>query len=200
MPFISTPQAVEAKLIMSQNSVPLVNIWNFDVGHAVTLTDLTGVFAVVDAFVTAELRNLMHVSVSYDQIIVTDISVPNGQQIINTPTSPNGLNTGVAAGANVAFVASLRSAQTGRNFRGRSYMAGLTASVLADAQHTSTVYAAAVNTSFVNFINAAVTAGYKLCVLSRYLNRALRTVGLLTEIISVITDTKIDSQRRRTAN
>ena len=200
MTFISTPQGVEAKLIMSQNAVPVVNVWNFDVGHAVTLGDLTGVFAVVDAFVTSDLRGLMHISVTYDQIIVTDISVPNGQQIIMTPTSPNGLNTGVAAGANVAFVASLRTVHTGRSYRGRTYMAGLTASVLSDAQHTSTVYAAAVNTAFVNFINAVTTAGYKLCVLSRYLNNALRVAGLLTEIISVITDTKIDSQRRRTAN
>jgi len=37
-------------------------------------------------------------------------------------------------------------------------------------------------------------------VLSRYAAGVLRVTGLLTEIISVIVDTKVDSQRNRTAN
>ena len=200
MPFITTAQAVEVKLIQSQNSVPLVNIFNIDVGHTVTLSDLNTCASAIDAWVTAELRNLQHTSIVYEQIISTDISVANGQQVVVTPTSPNGLNTGAVSGANVAFVASLRTAHTGRCFRGRSYVGGLKASFITDAQHVDPVYAAAINTAYVNLIAGIGALGYKLCVLSRYFEKALRTVGLLTEIISVITDTKLDSQRRRTAN
>ncbi len=200
MPFIATPQCVEAKLTMTQNSVPLVNIWHFDVAHAVTPTDLSGVFAVVDAWLTTYYSTLFHPSVSFDEIVVTDISVANGQQQVYVPTTLVGGGSGTAAAANAAFVASLRTAHTGRSFRGRTYVGGMSTSQFTDAQHVGAGYAAAVNNAFTHLLAAAITAGYKLCVLSRYLNKVLRAVGLLTEIISIITDTKVDSQRRRTAN
>lgn len=200
MTFIPTPQCVEVRLVASQNSVPVVSIWNVDVGHAVTVTDLSGVFAVVDAWITSDFKNLIHTSVSFDQIIVTDISVANGQQQVYTPTTPTGAVGGTAAAANAAFVASMRTAHTGRSFRGRTYVGGMRTSVFTDAQHVTPAFASQVNSTFVTLINNMITAGYKLSVLSRYLNNALRAVGLLTEIISVITDTKVDSQRRRTAN
>jgi hypothetical protein len=37
-------------------------------------------------------------------------------------------------------------------------------------------------------------------VLSRFALGVARVAGLLTEITSIITDVKVDSQRRRTAN
>jgi hypothetical protein len=200
MPFISTPQGIEVKLLMTQNSVPLVNIFNVDAGHAVAPIDLVLAAGVIDAWITASYANLVHTSVTFDQIIATDISVPNGAQSISIPTTTAGLAGGAAASANASVVASLRTLHTGRNFRGRSYTVGMNAPVILDAQHTTVAHAAGVSTAYVNLLAAFVTAGQKLCVLSRYLNNVLRAVGLLTEIVTIITDTKIDSQRRRTAN
>jgi hypothetical protein len=191
---------VEAKLVMNQNGVPVINRWYVDVGHAVTPTDLSGVFAVIDAWVTAHYSTIVHTSIKFDQIICTDVSVANGQQDIQVPTTLAGTVTGSAEAANAALVASLRTAHTGRGYRGRTYIPGLSTTYLTDAQHVSTTYVAFANVAFVDLVNAMVTAGYKLCVLSRWLNKVLRTVGLLTEIITIITDTKVDSQRRRTAN
>ncbi len=200
MPFQAAPQCVEAKLIMSQNGVPLVNIFNIDVGHAVTISDLSGVFAAVDAWVTAHYAPIIHTSVQFQQLVVTDISVANGQQQIYIPTTTTGLQSGTAAAANAAFVGSWRTAHTGRGYRGRTYAGGMVTSDFVDAQHVSLSTAGSYNTIFTALITAVATAGYKLCVLSRWLNKVLRTVALLTEIISVVTDTTVDSQRRRTAN
>jgi hypothetical protein len=200
MPFIATPQGIEVKLIMEQNSIPVVNVWNVDYGAAVTPTALTNVRNVFDAWVTASYKTLLSPSIKFDQWIVTDVSVANGAQDISTPTATVGTAPAGESAANAAFVASLRTLHTGRNFRGRTYVPGIPQTYVSDAQHASTGYATSVNASFVSLIAALSVAGYKLCVLSRYLAGALRAVGLLTEIISVITDTKIDSQRRRTAN
>lgn len=200
MAFQPAPNCVEAKIVMSQNSIPVVNVFNVDVGTSPTVTELSGVFAVMDAFITSDLAPLVHPSLHFEQIVVTDISVANGMQQIYTPTTIAGSATGAAEGANVAYVASFRTAHIGRNYRGRTYMGGIPVSSLADAQHVTSGFAALVNAAYADLISDLVTAGYKLVVVSRWLANALRAVALVTEIISVITDTKIDSQRRRTAN
>lgn len=198
--FQAVPQGIQVKLLMNQNGVKMENVWNVDYGAPVTPVGLGLVGGIFDGWITSDYRPLMNTSVNFDQLICTDISVPNGAQDIRVPTSPTGTNAGVQSGGNVAFVASLRTLSTGRNFRGRTYVPGIPQTYLTDAQHVSAAYAGVVNGAFNNLLAALVAGGYKLCVLSRYLNTILRAVGLLTEVISVITDTKIDSQQRRTAN
>lgn len=200
MPFIPTARCVEVKLLMSQNSVPNVNRWYFDVGHAVALLDLTDLATMLDTWITAWYAAQITNQLAFEQIIVTDVSIANGQQIIQIPTTTTGAATGAAAAANAAAVASLRTASTGRNFRGRTYVPGLVAGHLASATHMTTGHATGINAAFNQLALAAIGLGYKLVVLSRWLNNVLRVAGLMTEIITVITDTKIDSQRRRTAN
>ena len=200
MTFQAAPQCVECTFNQSQNGVPVVNRWNIDVGHAVTHSDLTGVFAVVDAWVTSTLASNQCTTVSYDTIVVKDISVPNGEELVYVPTTPHGSITTSALPNSTAIVLSLRTALTGKNFRGRTYLGGLPTIAQDDATHIKAAYAAGYVTVMTDLITHLTTAGYKLVVLSRYLAKALRLVALATEIVSVIVDTKFDNQRRRTAN
>ena len=200
MPFQAVPQGIQVKLLMNQNGVRMENVWNVDYDAPVTPVGLSLVAGIFDAWITSDYRNMMTTSVKLDQLICTDISVPNGAQDIRVPTSTQGTVAGTESAGNAAFVASLRTLATGRNFRGRTYVPGIPQTYLVDAQHVSPAYAVFVNVAFNNLLAALVAGGYKLCVLSRYLNTILRAVGLLTEIITVITDTKVDSQQRRTAN
>jgi len=200
VPFQAVPQGVQVRLQMTQNDVKMENVWNVDAGIPVTPTVLANCGAVFDSWLTSAYSLLSNASLKYDQIICTDISVANGAQDIRVPTTLNGATATTQAAGNAAFVASLRTVHTGRNFRGRTYVAGLNQSALVDAQHASSGFIAAANSVFSQLIANLVAGGFKLCVLSRFLNNAARAVGLLTEIISVITDSKIDSQQRRTAN
>lgn len=200
VPFQAVPQGAQVRLLMTQNGVRMENVWNVDTGAGVTPLALFLVGNVFDAWLTSDYRNMMTTSVKLDQLIVTDISVPNGAQDIRVPTSPSGTVAGTESAGNAAFVASLRTLSTGKNFRGRTYVPGIPQSYLVDAQHVSPAYAGFVNVAFNNLLSALVTAGYALSVLSRYLNTILRATGLLTEVITIITDTKVDSQQRRTAN
>jgi hypothetical protein len=108
--------------------------------------------------------------------------------------------TGTAAAANAALVASLRTNFTGRSFRGRFYLGGLGQGILQDAQNATTVFATDFANTFANFIAGLNTINKTLVVVSNYANKVLRITALATEVISIIVDTKLDSQRRRTAN
>jgi hypothetical protein len=185
---------------MTQNQVRVENVWNVDAAAAVTTTILGLIAAVFDGWITTNYSLLISSSCTFDQLVCTDQSVANGAQVILIPTTTNGANGTAQAAGNASLVASLRTAKTGKNFRGRTYIPALANNFLTDAQHVSVGVAAVANAHFVGLLTLLTSAGYKLCVLSRFLNNALRAVGLLTEIISIVTDTKVDSQQRRTAN
>jgi len=200
MAFQAVPQGVKVALEATQNTVPIVNVWHVDIGAAPTLADLNNVAAAFDAWVTSDLSPLQHPSILYQNIVVTDISVPAGLQVTIPVTTGAGSAGGGEAAANAAVVASFRTGFSGRTMRGRTYIGGLNIPSFTDAQHVTVGYAAAVNAAFGTLITNLNALGYKLSVLSRWLNLVLRVTGLLTEITTVITDTTVDSQRRRTAN
>jgi hypothetical protein len=102
--------------------------------------------------------------------------------------------------ANAAMCISLRTNFTGRSFRGRFYLGGIDATNQLNAQNFTTAGAAAFAGVMEDFIDALAAINQTLVVVSNYAAGVVRVVALATEIISVIVDTKIDSQRRRTAN
>jgi hypothetical protein len=102
--------------------------------------------------------------------------------------------------ANAAMCVSLRTNYTGRSFRGRFYVGGIGAAAQVSAQNFNTGAAAAVAGYFEDFLDALEAISMHLVVVSNFASGVVRIVALATQIISVIVDTKIDSQRRRTAN
>jgi len=200
MAFQAAPQGIQVRLQMEQHGVKMENVWNVDYGAPVTPVGLAIIGAAFDGWLTTSYSLLSSSSLKYTQIVCTDISVANGAQDIRVPATSNGAIGSTEAAGNAALVASLRTIHTGRNFRGRTYLAGLAQTNLLDAQHVQPGMVAALNVSINDLLTILTGAGYKLVVLSRWLNNAKRAVALLTEIIAVITDTKIDSQQRRTAN
>jgi len=142
-----------------------------------------------------------HVSYTLDNFTATDISVANGIQVILPAGVANaGTSTGAPAAANAAVCVSLRTNFTGRSFRGRTYFGGFANAILADPHSVSSGTAALYSGLMTDLIDALDAVGQVLCVLSTFAAGVRRVAGLLTEVLFVITDTKLDSQRRRTAN
>jgi hypothetical protein len=183
-----------------QNGVPVVNRCFVTQLTAVTGADLIAVAGAADAFFQ-DYKASLHNSYVLANITVTDVSVANGSQIVTPYTTSNqGLITTAPAAANAAVVTSLRTAHTGRSFRGRWYWGGLAEATLLNAQFITVADAAAFSGYISDFITALTAIGKTLVVVSNYTNKILRVVALATEVIGLITDQKIDSQRRRTAN
>jgi len=200
MAFQAVPNGVKVEINAIQNGVPIVNVHHIKTPSTVSSADLDDILAAYDAWWTTQ-KGAFHPSYVLQNFTATDISVANGiQTIFPYAGGSAGTATGSPAAANAAVVASLRTNQTGRSFRGRHYFGGLVVPYFVDAQTINTTTAAGFAGSITGLIDLLNDVNMTLCVLSRYANKVLRTVGLLTEIISVIVDTKVDSQRRRTAN
>jgi len=200
MPFVPTPNGLECVIKMTQQGVPVVNVYHFDAGHSITITDVNAVLTAMDTWLTNQFAPLVSSTITFDEIVVTDISVANGIQGSIIPTTATGGAAGTPAAANAALVVSQRTNFTGRSFRGRTYIGGLTQTVQVTSHEVTTTYVAAVVVAWQNLITTLQTAGYVLSVLSKVALGVSRAAGILTEIVGLVVNTTIDSQRRRTAN
>jgi len=201
MAFIPTTNGVSVVFEGIQNGIPIVNKFHLNVGTSPDVTLLEDVLDVFQTWMAAYWLQLAHTSYTLARIVAKDISVADGEEAALNLTSGNvGLNTGLAMAANAAVVLSWRTIKTGRSFRGRTYMGGMPNSFLADAQNINSSVAVDIAEAGQALLDAITAAGYTLCVLSKYALKVARIAGLLTEIIGLVVDTKVDSQRRRTAN
>jgi len=97
---------------------------------------------------------------------------------------------------NVAFVVTMRTELRGRSFRGRVYQSGL-AEAHSLGNTVTTTYADAIRNWWDNTLTFATPADSALAVVSRYANNNPRPSGIATPVITMDTNTRIDTQRRR---
>jgi hypothetical protein len=194
------PNGIKLEWNYVQNGVPVVNRVFVTKTSAPSSADLDDAIIAATDFYN-DIKAFQHPSCVLQSIIATDVSVANGTQTILPFTSSNvGTGTGAAAAANAAMCASLRTNFTGKSFRGRFYLGGLTQIQLNDAQNFTAGATAALAGFISDFIDALNTINQTLVVVSNYASGVVRAIAVATEIISVIVDSKVDSQRRRTAN
>lgn len=194
------PNGIKIEWNALQNGVPIVNRVFVTMAAAPSSADLDDAIVEALAFFNA-IKPAYHPSYVLQNITATDVSVANGTQTILPLTTDNvGTSGGDPAAANAAVVVSLRTNFTGRSFRGRFYVGGLSNTNLANAQNIGTSAATFYAGVFEDFIDALNVINMTLVVVSRFAAGVARVTNLATEIISIIVDTKVDSQRRRTAN
>jgi hypothetical protein len=201
MPFIPTPRGIKVAIEAVQNGIPIVNVFHVQMSSAVTPTDLINVATTVEDWVTSDLILYLHNTVTVQNIVATDVSVPNGAQEIRSMTTGNvGLNAGSAAAANAALCVSFRTGLTGRSYRGRFYLGGFPTSFQVSAHEVAAGVASDLITSFTDLIDALNLISATLVVVSKFALGIARLTAVATEVLTIVTNTKIDSQRRRTAN
>lgn len=201
MPFQAVPDGLKVEFNAIQNGVPVVNVWHVKDPEPHDAGELGAMSLLFQEWWEDHLRVNLSNSYVLQNITVTDLEVADGlQDVLSLTTNNQGLvDTGQAAG-NAAMCVSLRSGLSGRSRRGRTFFGGLPQVGLTNAQTFSTPFATAMAANMQALIDALAAVGNALCVLSRITGGVLRVTGLLTEIIDIIVDTKVDSQRRRTAN
>lgn len=194
------PNGIKIEWNYNQNGIPVVNRMFVTKTTAPSSADLDDAIVAATDFYN-DIRGLQDDTCVLNNITATDVSVLNGTQtILPFTTSNTGTMSGVATAANAAMCASLRTNFTGRSFRGRFYLGGLGAGTVQDAQNFTTAAASALGGFIADFITALNAINQTLVVVSNFAAGVVRVVAVATEIISIIVDTKIDSQRRRTAN
>lgn len=194
------PNGIKIEWNYVQNNIPIVNRVYTTKTSTIGSADLDDAIVKATAFYN-DIKGLMHPTVILQNITATDVSVANSIQTVLPFTTANvGTGAGSAAAANAAQCISLRTANIGRSFRGRFYLGGCIVNNMADAQNWGTTQTGFLVSHFEAFITALQTVNQTLVVVSRYANKVARVVNLASEVIGVVIDTKVDSQRRRTAN
>ena len=194
-------RGIQVVLELNQNDVPIVNVFNVDNGGLVSTSDLEDVADVFLTWWNDVYSYDIHSSAAFVAIRVRDISIADGVELnVTTATQGAGRVTGVAAAANAAAVITTNTGRTGRSYRGRTYIGAIPQARLEDAQHLSSAAVTGYLATYIDLINQLEAIGKKLAVLSRIAGGVARLFGVLTEIISIAMDTKVDSQRRRTSN
>jgi len=194
------PNGIKIEMNYTQNGIPVVNRFFVTKTSAPTSADLDDAITATLGFYN-DLQPYQHPTLILQNITATDVHVANGTQTILPLTTGNaGTGVSAAAAANASICVSLRTSFTGRSFRGRMYFGGLLSGQLTDAQNWSTSMATAYATFVTDFITALGAINQTLVVVSNYAAGVVRAIALATEVISLIVDTKVDSQRRRTAN
>lgn len=126
-----------------------------------------------------------------------DISVLNGEehQLIVSPAEPGSI-TGEGLPNNCAMVVTKLTLNTGRSFRGRTYLANIAESNVA-GNVIDTTFVANVVAAFVTLRATLTAGGLSMVVVSYYTNGVVRTTPVATPITGFRADTRVDSQRRR---
>ena len=201
MVFQPVPDGVEVVFDGVQNGVPVVNVFNVldtESHDEARLGEIADTFKDWwDTFV-APMQSTSYILQS---IKATNLTSSAGPQVIRAySTSNTGTNGGGEAAGNAAAVISWKTAAIGRSFRGRTFVGALAETELSTAQSLDSATVTALLSAGTNLLDALDAIGAKLAVLSRIAAGVVRVAGLLTEIIAVVVDNKVDSQRRRTAN
>jgi hypothetical protein len=172
------------------------NIWHCDV--------LSNNAAAATAFITA-LKNFY---TSCGPLFGTSTATTIGTQVVTvedppvivpaTPQVANGtVSSTIATPAQLAAVASWRTALAGRSFRGRTYLGPLVQGAL-NGQSLSSTANNAIGTASLNLITASdASTDFRLVVLSRWHNGVKRPVPIGTRVTSAQTNTRVETQRRR---
>jgi len=143
-------------------------------------------------------------------IHVKDLRAANNPTLISTGLPMPGTSTGGILPQDSALVVSLRTQFSGKGFFGRVYLPGIAADNLADSRHfiSTTVFDNAA-LGFVNAVNSAMTAqGIPWVLAHRHLmantdpaappsQQQDRPAGVVPITSAVLTDHRVDSQRKR---
>lgn len=197
MAFIPTPNGVKVEFKFNKNGALVVNVVWFYVSFEVTIGDLQGLTTELIDWWNDSVKTLTTPSMSLFEVVATDMSVENGIQWVDGLVTPI---AGTAGGAdlpsNIAAVVTHLTDKSGRSFRGRTYIAGMSDANVS-GNTFATTYVTNLLTAFASLKTRTDTLQFNHSVCSFYSNNVARSAGLLTVVSDYRMDNVVDTQRRR---
>lgn len=132
------------------------------------------------------------------RVTATRQNSSNDIQGVFTPSSPiPGTGGSPSVPLNCCWVFTYRTALRGRNYRGRGYQPGLINSILTNPGEGNLATLVGLAGNYVNWFITSGLAGWTWQVVSHWLNKSPRALGVYTPVTSVGVNAQLDSQRRR---
>lgn len=196
--YIPVPDTLSASLRYTCAGQQIENVLNFSYTSLGFGPACIAVAGVINTVLWPSLRGGLSTGLSFVETYMVDLASESGETRTAAPPTPsNGANGSNPAPLNVTLCVSYRTAQRGRSFRGRTYIAGLALDALSN-QNIVPAIAGGMLAAFQAMRDAASEADVPLVIVSRYHNKLPRATGLATPVTTVLLrDTVVDSQRRR---
>lgn len=207
MPFVPVANTAEVEAVYTLDAQIVENTMYFRMASTPTLSDLNALLEEVNTTIRSGLLPLLAGAIQLIRVVGTLIDVIDGLTALSTTSLPAGGGSGDEfEPSNVAACVSLRTASSGRSFRGRNYIAGLPDGATVGNTLSSTFTTGVLD--FYDTLRASVAdLGWEMVVVSRFSGFTIvdgkkvptpREEGIATPITGVIfTDSTVDSQRRR---
>lgn len=199
MPFVPTPNVIEAEMRMRLDTQKIENTLYFYKVTGWTAADVPVVFNALLLWWTTTYSDPLSNTLTLNEIKITDLSSDVGFAFeIPAPTpKPAGGSAEPSAPNNVALCVSFRTAGRGRSSRGRNYVPGIPKTAIA-ANTVNTDTTTAIAAAYNDLLTVADGFGGDWCVVSRFSGGSPRAAGLVSIITAAtIVDSTVDSQRRR---
>lgn len=198
MAFIPVANVAQANIRQTLNGERIENTLYFRAPAAWSAGSLAALASGVAAWWTTGPRAVLSDDLVLREVYVVDLTTANSGTYTHTVVNdPGGPISGEALPNNCALCVSFRTANRGRSFRGRNYVAGIN-----EGDVTGNVVAQATANGILAGYQGLMTyfseAGLDWVVVSRYANGQPRAAGVATPVNAVtLVDRYIDSQRRR---
>lgn len=197
MAFVPLPLGFKAEVKFSLAGELMVNVYHFKSTVPVTTVNMTIIAEIIrDAWV-AQVQDLQGAAVSLQEIVMTDISVEDGAQVIFVDDLPQaGQALGELLPFNVAVVISNKSGFTGRSRNGRTYIGGFTENFVAGSTPAIEILTNLL-AYHITIADSAGAADASFGVASYISDGEPRTEAVFTPYDVFTVDGVTDSQRRR---
>lgn len=205
MPFVPVPNTIAVDVIYLLDSQRVENTLYFERSDGWDLASITAFLTDLEAWISSELMPLLSASIQFIELAARLLDTASSIGLVNTVSPPvSGGQPGDSVSNNVTYTVSFRTGLTGRSFRGRNYVPGLSVSTVG-----GNTIAGGTRTGLLAFYDGLRSLGgdngIAWVVVSRFSGvdpvtklPIPRTTGVTTVITSVGTfDTTVDSQRRR---
>jgi hypothetical protein len=188
----------KAEIRYTQLGEKTENVLYFDLGATPTSAAMLTLAAGLKAWWVAELRPYISDDTQLREIYMTDMSSATGPTATYATGLPlAGSVTGGSLPNNVTYCVSVRTANRGRSYRGRFYVAGIPKAGSANNDALGT-YSLAYVDAVAQLQNSTYVGSAVHVVASFRTNNAPRTTGIATPVTSAVgIDSTLDSQRRR---
>lgn len=198
MPFQRVPLTVQVDVIFELYAQLIENVYFVQVPGGIDAAVLVDTANEMGSWVEEHFLGPLSTQITFVRLEVKNLDIDAGGVAVYTP-APNthGGTSSDSEPGNVAFCVSLRTAQTGRSYRGRKFIAGLPQNGRVGNQMDPTWISGAL--AAMNELLAFLVSLDKVLVVVSRIQDGLELIeAIATPVIAIsATDRNIDSQRRR---
>lgn len=197
MAFVRLPLGIRIAMEYQVFGKVVVNVYHVTTTDPILTVKLFDIAQVFEDWWVVDLAQRFSEDITLNLISALNLDVDNGEKIelVVVPAEP-GTEALDAVPNNVAIVATLETAKSGRSFRGRAFHAGLSES-LVTGNDIGVGKAAGIATAYAQLQADLNVENAMLVVASFQTLGAPRAEGVATEVISTAVNLRVDTQRRR---